>query len=71
LALRQEQLYRLGGGGTAVKLNRDVEEVMGEVWKYVEGLAKALSQEQHHDAAEDAVKMVEGEDRAAVFAHCG
>jgi hypothetical protein len=44
----------------AVTLNQDVEEVMGEVWKYVEGLAKALSQEQHLDAAEDAVKSMEG-----------
>ncbi len=34
---------------------------MGEVWKYVEGLAKARSQEQHLDAAEDAVKRVEVE----------
>jgi hypothetical protein len=44
----------------AVTLNQDVEEVMGEVWKYVEGLAKALPQEQHLDAAEDAVKRLEG-----------
>jgi hypothetical protein len=50
----------------AVTLNQDVEEVMGEVWKYMEGLAKARSQEQHLDAAEDAVKSVEGEARAAV-----
>ncbi len=33
--------------GMAVTLNQDVEEVMGEVWKSVEGLAKARSQVQH------------------------
>jgi gamma-glutamylcyclotransferase (GGCT)/AIG2-like uncharacterized protein YtfP len=59
-----EQLYQLGKA--AVTLNQDVEEVIGEVWEYMEGLAEALSQEQRLQAEENAVKRVEGEARAAV-----
>jgi hypothetical protein len=50
-------LQRLGG--VALTLKREVEDVAGEVWKYLEGLSADLSEEQQIKAAEAAVSRLE------------
>jgi hypothetical protein len=42
-------LQRLGG--VALALNREVEDVAGEVWGYLEGLLASLTKEQRFEAS--------------------
>jgi hypothetical protein len=55
----REFLQRLGG--VALTLNREVEDVAGEVWQYLEGLSADLTEEQRIEAAKAAVLRLEGE----------
>jgi hypothetical protein len=59
-------LQRLGG--VALKLSREVEDVAGEVWGYLEGLPASLSEEQRFEAADAAVSRLEDEATKAAAA---
>jgi hypothetical protein len=59
----REFLQRLGG--VALAVNREVEDVAGEVWEYLEGLSADLTEERRIEAAEAAVLRLEGEARKA------
>jgi hypothetical protein len=59
-------LQRLGS--VALALNREVEDVAGEVWEYLEGLSANLTEEQRFEAAEAAVSKLEGEATKAAAA---
>ena len=75
--LSQEQLYRIRRAATT--LNRNVEGMISDVCKYLQGIADSLTTENGDAAAEQAVTKLEGEAMAAQRAahaesartHCG